>query len=34
MVQSYVGMNLNNTIRSVVYQGRIILHMHLNRMEL
>jgi hypothetical protein len=34
MVESSVGMNLNNFVRSVVYQGRILLHIQLSRMEL
>jgi hypothetical protein len=34
MAESYTGMNLNNYIRSEVYQGIILLHIHLNRMEL
>jgi hypothetical protein len=34
MVESYAEMNLNNFVRSVVYKGRRLLHIHLNRMEL
>jgi hypothetical protein len=34
MVESYAGMNLKNYVRSVVYKGRRLLHIHLNRMEL
>jgi hypothetical protein len=34
MMESYVGMNLKNYVRSVVYQVRILLHIHLNIMEL
>jgi hypothetical protein len=34
MVESSTGINLNNSIRSVVYQGIRILHIHLTRMEL
>jgi hypothetical protein len=34
MEESYAEMNLNNYVRSVVYQGRRILHIHLIRMEL
>jgi hypothetical protein len=34
MAESFEGMNLNNSVRSAVYQGRRILHIHLNRMEL
>jgi hypothetical protein len=34
MAESFVGMNLNNCVRSVVYKGRIILHIHLSKMEL
>jgi hypothetical protein len=33
MVESYAGMNLKNYVRSEVYQGRILLHIHLKRME-
>jgi hypothetical protein len=34
MAESYEGMNLNNFVRSAVYQGRRLLHIHLSRMEL
>jgi hypothetical protein len=34
MVENFVEMNSNNSIRSVVYKGRILLHTHLNKMEL
>jgi hypothetical protein len=34
MAESSAGMNLNNSIRSVVYKGRIIIHIHLSIMEL
>jgi hypothetical protein len=34
MEESFVGMNLKNYVRSVVYQGRRLLHIDLNRMEL
>jgi hypothetical protein len=34
MAESSVGMNLKNSVRSELYQGIILLHIHLNRMEL
>jgi hypothetical protein len=34
MAENFVGMNLNNYVRSVVYQGRRLLHIHFSRMEL
>jgi hypothetical protein len=34
MAEIFAGMNLNNYVRSVVYQGRRLLHIHLSRMEL
>jgi hypothetical protein len=34
MVESSAGMNLNNSVRSVVWKGIILLHIHLSRMEL
>jgi hypothetical protein len=34
MMESSVGINFKNSVRSVVYQGRRILHIHLNRMYL
>jgi hypothetical protein len=34
MVDSFVEMNLNNSVRSVVYKGRMLLHIHLNGMGL
>jgi hypothetical protein len=34
MAESYVGMNLNNFVRSVVLQGKRLLHTHLNILEL
>jgi hypothetical protein len=34
MVNNYVEMNSKNSVRSAIYQGRILLHIHLNRMEL
>jgi hypothetical protein len=34
MAESSAGMNLKNYVRSVVYQGRRLLHIHLRRMEL
>jgi hypothetical protein len=33
MVENYAGMNLNIYVRSVVYKGIIIIHIHLRRME-
>jgi hypothetical protein len=29
-----VGTNLKNSVRSAVWQGRRLLHIHLNKMEL
>jgi hypothetical protein len=34
MVESYAEMNLKNYVRSAVQQGKILLHIHLSRMEL
>jgi hypothetical protein len=34
MADISVEMNLNNSVRIVVYQGRILLHTHLSGMEL
>jgi hypothetical protein len=34
MVESFVVMNLKNSVRSTVYKGRRLLHIHLSRMEL
>jgi hypothetical protein len=34
MADNSAGMNLKNSVRSVVYQGIRILHIHLSRMEL
>jgi hypothetical protein len=34
MAESSAGMNLKNSVRSAVYQGRRLLHIHLSRMEL
>jgi hypothetical protein len=34
MAKSSARMNLNNFVRSVVYQGRRLLHIQLKRMEL
>jgi hypothetical protein len=33
MVESYAGINLKNYVRSLVYQGKRLLHIHLNKME-
>jgi hypothetical protein len=34
MVENYGKMNSNNYVRSLVRKEKIILHIHLNRMEL
>jgi hypothetical protein len=34
MVESSVGMNLKIYVISLVYKGKILLHIHLNRVEL
>ena len=32
MVESYEGMNLRNSVRRMIYQGRRILHTHIHIM--
>jgi hypothetical protein len=34
MAESSAEMNLNNYVRNVVYKGKILVHIHLSRMEL
>jgi len=34
MVESFAAMNLKNSVRSVVYHDRRLLHIHLSKMEL
>jgi hypothetical protein len=34
MAESSMGINLNNSVRSVVYKGRRLLDIHLGRMDL
>jgi hypothetical protein len=33
MAERFVGMNLKNFVRSVVYKGRRLLHIHLGRID-